>query len=121
MDIRQIFMGVEWMGLIVEADGSINPPAHKSTPDKVRVVRAFYLGPNVYSVVNFTKLYQCFVQFKREGYNKFGRCNHTNCHWQSEVLRPKPCKHLRAACKHHVKLMRRVGRLSASEALRAVS
>lgn len=108
MDAREAFLGVEFMGLDVQPDGAIEPPPAKASKDLLRVHSAFHIGPNVYTVINFTKMYQCFVEVKKEGRAKMARCAHANCYWISVRKRPTPCKHIRSVVKYHVKLMRRV-------------
>jgi hypothetical protein len=108
--LDEIFDGCRWVALDVQPDGSIEPPP-KTRParETISVHSAFHLGPRVYTVVNFTKGYQCFVQFRAEGQPQ-GRCNHPPCC----EYRPRICKHIRRACKWHVTFVRRSKRLQAS-------
>lgn len=106
---REVFMGVKFVTLeTVLDDGAIWPVPSKPVTDVLRPKRAFHIGPSVYTVVNLTRGYQCFVQFRRgpKG-EKWARCDHENCRWQSRVANPKPCKHIRRACVWHVKLLSR--------------
>ena len=116
------FEGVYWRPLNIQADGSCEPPPKTRNTDQLWVKMAYHIGANVYNVVNLTKGYQVFVQLKffpSEGYIRgpHGRCNHPDCvKWQNTQYNQKvPCKHIRSACKWHVKLTRRVRRLASGQ------
>lgn len=101
-----------WMALaFVSEKGVIGPPAKQPSRDVLFVRHAFKsVGPSCYNVVNATKGYTCFVEFRRgpEG-QWYARCDYDECEWQSRVKKPHPCKHIRAACLWHAKLTRRAG------------
>jgi hypothetical protein len=109
MRLALAFLGVEWLRLTVNADGTCEPK-REPAKDRLRVEAVYHLAPDTYSVCNFDKAYVCFVQFKREGRQKFGRCDYPECvRWQyTRAHKESLCKHIRAACKWHVRLRRRV-------------
>lgn len=110
LSISQVFEGRRWVMLPwVTAVGVIGPAPSAPVTDVLQVKHAYTtVGPGVYLVLNLSKGYTCFVQFRRgEQGQKYGRCDHENCIWQSRTARPKPCKHMRAACPFHVKFVRR--------------
>jgi hypothetical protein len=108
-----------WKALVLRQNGECDPPPKAQTRDKLWVKSCYHIAPDTYNVVNLTKHYQCFVQlaYKREGYNRgpIARCNHPDCiKWQhTQAQQRVPCKHVRATCLWHVKLIRRVKRLHA--------
>jgi ribosomal protein S27AE len=99
-----------WVALgSVSERGVVGPPAKQPSRDVMFVRHAFKsVGPSCYNVVNATKGYTCFVEFRRgrEG-QWYARCDYEQCEWQSRMKKPHPCKHIRAACPWHVKLTRR--------------
>lgn len=118
LSVAEVFEGRKWVLLAgVSPSGEISP-APKTPVEDILGARHAYksVGPGVYNVINYTKGYCCFVQFKRgEMGQKYARCDHENCLWQSKTARPKPCKHIRAACRWHVKL---IGKFNAFERIR---
>jgi hypothetical protein len=102
--VDKLFLGVEWATIAVRPDGLIDPPPKALNRDKLIVKRCWHLAPRTYNIINAQKGYNCFVQFRQIGPVIQARCTYIECvKW-----RAKNCKHIRAACKWHVKLMRRI-------------